>query len=157
YEPIVKAICQALAPSYLYDLGVAGQSTGAAICRQLGVPYIFDYRGAGQAAREALGAAEPFYPEIYAQAEELALRQAAVVVVATPQLKEELAARGIDAARVVMAPCGKVAAVLGAWIDEQGRRPRSAASLETGDAYKDRVQDQWNQNPVGSQHARASQ
>ena len=157
YEPIVKAICQALAPAYIYDLGAAGQSAGAVLSQQLGIPYIFDYRGAGAAAREALGGAAAFYPEIYAQAEELALRQAAVVVVAAPQLKEELTARGIDSARVVVAPCGKVATALAAWIDEQGRRAAAAASLQTGDAYKDRVQDQWNRNPVGSQHARASQ
>jgi len=154
YRPIVKAICQALAPAYLYDFGAAGQSAGAELSQQLGIPYIVEYRGAAALVREALGGAPPFYEEIYAQAEELALRQAAAVVVAAPPLKEELVARGIDASRILVAPCGKVASALTAFA---GERRASAASLATGDAYKDRLQDQWNQNPVGSQHARASQ
>ena len=29
--------------------------------------------------------------------------------------------------------------------------------IQTGDAYKDQVQNQWDNNPVGSHHARASQ
>jgi len=157
YRPIVKAACQALEPAYVYDRGAAGQSAGAELSQELGVPYIFEYRGADAMVREALDGAPPFYPEIYAQAEELALRQATVVVAASAPVREELIARGIDAARVIVAPCGNVGSLLASWADDQPRRARTAANLATGDAYKDRVQEQWNQNPIGSQHARAAQ
>ena len=157
YRPIVKAVCQALEPAYLYDRGAAGQSAGAEISQQLGVPYVVEYRGAGALVREALDGAAPFYPEIYSQAEELALRQATVIVVPSPPARDELIARGIDAARVLVVPCGQTASLLTAWADEDRQRTVAAASLETGDTYKDRVQDQWNRHPIGSQHARASQ
>jgi len=157
YRPIVKAACQALEPAYVYDRGAAGQSAGAELSQELGVPYIFEYRGADALVREALAGAAPFYPEIYAQAEELALRQATLVVAASPQARDELIARGIDAGRVLVVPCGQTAPLLTAWADAERQRTSAATSLETGDAYKDRVQKQWNRNPIGSQHARASQ
>jgi ubiquinone/menaquinone biosynthesis C-methylase UbiE len=157
YTPLVKVACQALRPSCLYDPLTAGQAIGAEISQALGIPYIVEYRGAAAPVREALGSAVPFYPELYHQAEELALRQATVVVVTTNTLKQELIGRGIDAARVVVVPSrssltGAIAAVADA---ERGRA--SQTRVATGDAYKDQVQNQWNQNPVGSQHAQGSQ
>jgi ubiquinone/menaquinone biosynthesis C-methylase UbiE len=157
YRPIVKAACQALAPAYVYDRGAAGQSAGAELSQELGVPYILEYRGANALVGEALDGAPPFYPEIYAQAEELALRQATVVVAASAQARDELIARGIDAGRVLVVPCGQTATLLTAWADEERQRTGADTSIETGDAYKDRVQKQWNRNPIGSQHVRASQ
>src|SRR5262249_12610703 len=105
YWPIVKAACQTLQPAYLYDRGTAAQSVGAEVSQLLGIPYVVEYRGVNAAVREALGAATPFYPEIYTQAEELALRQATAIVVADAARKDELVARGIDAARVIVVSC----------------------------------------------------
>jgi ubiquinone/menaquinone biosynthesis C-methylase UbiE len=157
YWPIVKVVCQTLRPAYLYDRGAAGQTVGAEISQLLNLPYIVDYRGAGALVCEALGGAAPFYPEIYTQAEELTLRQATVVLVSSDALRDELIGRGIDGARILVAPCGAVAARLTEWADRQREHAAGTSSITTGDAYKDRVQDQWNQNPVGSQHARESQ
>jgi ubiquinone/menaquinone biosynthesis C-methylase UbiE len=157
YAPLVKVACQALHPSCLFDPLTAGQAIGAEISQELGIPYLVEYRGAGAPVREALGAAVPFYPELYQQAEELALRQATMVVVATAALKDELISRGIDASRVVV--LASPAALTGALfaIADANRSRVSQARVTTGDAYKDQVQNQWNQNPVGSQHAHASQ
>ncbi len=157
YTPLVKVACQALRPSCLYDPLTAGQAIGAEISQGLGIPYVVEYRGAGTPVREALGAAVPFYPELYQQAEELALRQATMVVVGTAALKDELIGRGIDASRVVV--LASRAALTGALfaVADAERRRVSQARVTTGDAYKDQVQNQWNQNPVGSQHAHASQ
>lgn len=159
YAPIVKAACQALRPVYLYDRGTAAQSVGAELSQLLGIPYVFEYRGAGAVVREALSGAAPFYPELYSQAEELALRQAAViVVVGSSSLKDDLIARGIDVSRVLVVPDeATVGSRLRGFADAQRERTEQAASIETGDSYKDQVQNQWNQNPVGSQHARESQ
>jgi ubiquinone/menaquinone biosynthesis C-methylase UbiE len=80
-----------------------------------------------------------------------------VVVAEKPADKDELVARGIDCTRVLIAPSdGRLAEALTAFVEKQSRQERQP-SIETGDAYKDQVQSQWNQNPVGSQHARASQ
>jgi ubiquinone/menaquinone biosynthesis C-methylase UbiE len=158
YEPIVRTACAAVGASFLYERLAAGQSAGAEVSQALGIPYICEYAGAGAAVREALGAAAPFYPELYAQAEELSLRQAVVVVVPSEGVMAELVGRGIDASRVlVAAPDERAGGSLAAFIDHRGARASAAASIATGDAYKDQVQNQWNQNPVGSQHARGSQ
>ena len=158
YWSIVKAACQTLKPAYLYDRGAAAQSVGAELSQLLGIPYIVEYRGAGAILREALNGATPFYPELYSQAEELALRQATAIVVEAAKLKDELIARGIDGSRVIVASCPtEIASLLEASASEQRLRASRAASIETGDSYKDQVQNQWNQNPVGSQHARTSQ
>ena len=158
YGPIVKAACQTLRPTYLHDRGSAGQSVGAELSQLLGIPYIVEYRGAGALVREALNGAAPFYPELYAQAEELALRQATVIVTGSSSLRDELVSRGIDSLRVlVVSGDDRLGGLLTAFVDEQRRRAEQAASIETGDAYKDQVQNQWNANPVGSQHARDSQ
>ena len=158
YWPIVKAACQTLRPSYLYDRGCAGQSVGAEVSQLLGVPYIVEYRGADVLVREALNGAAPFYPELYAQAEELALRQATVIVAGSSSLKDELISRGIDAARVLVAPGDAgLGSLLAGFVEALRQRAERAASIETGDSYKDQVQHQWNRNPVGSHYARDSQ
>src|SRR4029077_4217370 len=159
YMPLVKATCQALRPVYLYDRGTAAQSVGAELSQLLGIPYVFEYRGAGAVVREALRGAAPFYPELYSQAEELALRQATViVVVGSSSLKDELITRGVDVSRVLEVPGeAGVGSRLRGFADAQRERAEQAASIETGDSYKDQVQNQWNQNPVGSQYARESQ
>ena len=158
YGPLVKAVCQTLRPSCLYDPLTAGQAIGAEISQSLGIPYIVEYRGAAAPVREALGGAVPFYPELYHQAEELALRQASVVVVGAGALKDELIGRGIDAARIIISAWpGSLQGSLVAFADAERSRASGAARVATGDAYKDQVQNQWNQNPVGSQHAHASQ
>jgi len=158
YGPIVKAACQTARPSYLYDRLSAGQSVGAEISQMLAVPYIVEYRGANAVVREALSGAAPFYPELYAQAEELALRQATIVSVDTADLEQELIGRGIDAARILVTPQGAdLASSLTAFVAALRQTHERTTRIETGDSYKDQVQTQWNQNPVGSQHARASQ
>ena len=158
YWPIVKAACQTLRPAFLYDHLSAGQSVGAELSQVLGIPYIVEYRGANAPVREALNGAAPFYPELYAEAEELALRQATVVVAVSPDLERELIARGIDASRILVSPPdGRLAASLTAFVVAQSQRAHGTASIETGDAYKDQIQNQWNQNPVGSHHAREAQ
>jgi ubiquinone/menaquinone biosynthesis C-methylase UbiE len=158
YGTIVKAVCQALHPTYLYDRLCAGQSVGAELSQVLDIPYIVEYPGAETLLREALGGAAAFYPELYAKAEELALRQATIVVVGSTELKAELASRGIDAAKVLVVPReADLGVQLQAHVEAHADRAGRAGRMTTGDPYKDEAQHQWNQNPVGSQHARVSQ
>ena len=91
------------------------------------------------------------------QAEELALRQATIVVVGRPSLKDELIA-----SRHRCGPGGRSGAArragCGAWsrLPMRNAAARRRPAYTTGDAYKDQVQNQWNHNPVGSHHARES-
>ena len=157
YVPIVKAACQAIAPSLLYDRLSAGQSVGAELSQSLRIPYIVEYPGSDAIIRDALNGVTPVYADLYAKTEELALRQATVVVVQSADLKEELISRGIDANRVLVSATGSdVGAKLSAIATAQARGAERAA-IQTGDSYKDRVQNQWNENPVGSHYARQSQ
>jgi SAM-dependent methyltransferase len=158
YEPIAKAACQALHPDYLYERLSAGGSVGAALSQLLGIPYIVEYQGSQALLHEALGRSAPLYPEICAQAEELALRQASVILAGTSSLKEELVTRGIDASRVMVETGDAgMGARLTAFAGALSARISKAVTIQTGDAYKDQVQEQWNANPVGSHHARESQ
>jgi ubiquinone/menaquinone biosynthesis C-methylase UbiE len=158
YQPIVKAACQALQPTYLYERLSAGQWVGAELSQQLGIPYIVEYPGTDAALHEALNGTAPFYPELYAKAEELALRQATVIVLGSSRAAAELTARGIDARRmlVVDGDCA-FGARLRSFVSAQARSEERTTRLETGDSYKDQVQVQWNENPAGSHHARRSQ
>ena len=157
YEPIVKAACQALQPSFIYERLTLGQYAGAEVSQRLAIPYIAEYPGAEMLRQEALGSAPPFYPELYAQVQELALRQASIVVVDSESARDALVSRGIDASRILVAvDGGSVAESIAAILRGCGRGSR-AGNIDTGDVYKDRVQNQWNQNPVGSQHAREAQ
>ena len=158
YEPLIKAACQASRPAYLYERPAAGAYAGAEISQRLGIPYIVEYPGFDVMLREALGGAESLYADLYALAEELALRQATIVVVAASSQKEALVSRGIDAARVVVdSREGGMGVRLADFIAAQAARVPRADRIQTGDAYKDQVQKQWDYNPVGSHHARASQ
>jgi ubiquinone/menaquinone biosynthesis C-methylase UbiE len=166
YLPIVNAACQTLRPAYLYERLCAGETVGAELSQALQLPYVVQYAGSQDVLREAVGEAAPFYPEIYAKAEELALRQATVVVVPSSSVRDALVARGVDATRVLIhpgdlsndAPHGTgLGSRLAAFADARTRESRSAATIQTGDAYKDQVQAQWNNNPIGSQYARGSQ
>ena len=158
YGPLVKAACQALQPAYLYERLSAGESVGAELSQLLNVPYIVEHPGSDVLRQEALGGAPPIYDEVYSQAEELALRQATVILVGGPSAKDALMSRGIDAARVMVEACDAgMGSRLAAFIAAQDAGGGRANTIETGDAYKDQVQKQWDYNPVGSQHARASQ
>jgi ubiquinone/menaquinone biosynthesis C-methylase UbiE len=157
YGPIVKAACQTLRPAYLYEHICAGQSAGAELSQVLGIPYIVEYPGPDVVLREALDGMAPFYPELYAKAGELALRQATIIVAGSWSLKEHLTGRGVDAARVLVVPGEAGLGVqLRTFVEGQAGATRQA-SIETGDSYKDQIQRQWNRNPVGSQHAHTSQ
>ena len=158
YGPIVKAACQTLRPAFLYERICAGQSVGAELSQVLGIPYIVEYPGSDVVLHEALDGMAPFYPELYAKAEELALRQATIIVAGSSNLKEHVTARGVDAARVLVVPGEAGLGVqLRTFVEGQAGATRHANSIETGDSYKDQIQRQWNRNPVGSQHAGTSQ
>lgn len=157
YAAIVRAACQTAAPSFLYDRLSAGQSVGAETSQSLRIPYIVEYPGSEVITHEALSGAPPLYAELYAKTEELALRQATIVVVPSADLKEKLVMRGIDADRVLVATSeSELGAKLSAFAIARAPDAERSA-IQTGDSYKDRVQDQWNENPVGSHHARESQ
>ena len=152
YLPLVKVVCQTLRPAYIYERLATGQSAGAEISQQLRIPYVVEYPG-----HDALGGATPAYAELYSRTEELAIRQAIVVIVPSVAIKEQLAARGVAAGRVLVAAS---AADIGAGLPELLHRQaadRRPSAIVSGDSYKDQVQNQWNENPVGSHHARESQ
>ncbi len=154
YRPIVTTACRVLRPAFVCDQFALGQYVAAEVCQTLRLPYIVEYAGQAAVADAALQGQRPVFDDVYARAEELALRQAAVVIVPTAAIRDEVVRRGVERSRVLVADADDLAAELRARIAADSR---PAPDLETGDAYKDRVQDQWNENPVGSQYVQSAQ
>src|SRR5581483_6298265 len=103
------------------------------------IPYIVEYPGGDGLLRGALGGKPPFYPELYARAQEFALRQATIVVVDSTAIRDELVARGIDAARIVTAPPGADVAAAIETALAAGRRARRASRPATPTKIKCRT------------------
>jgi len=57
----------------------------------------------------------------------------------------------------LLKPAARTERMAAAATDADGGGVQVAVSIDTGDAYKDEVQRQWNENPVGSQYIRHAQ
>ncbi len=155
YLPVARALCEALRPAFIFEHASAAQYAGAELSQLLQIPYIVEFDGADAVIRDAVKGAAPAYDDVYRQTCDVVLRQATVVVVRTRELAAELAAQGVDAARIVVVDGEGLAAGIVSAVDALVRaRPQR---IDTGDAYKDQVQNQWNENPVGSHYVRESQ
>jgi hypothetical protein len=119
--------------------------------------HIVEYPGHDELLRDGLDGAAPAYAELYDRTELLAIRQAAVAIVPSAVTrKSSLQARRRCRTRDRGGQRRRRRRSAADAVARAGRRSASAA-IATGDSHKDQVQNQWNENPVGSHHARESQ
>jgi glycosyltransferase involved in cell wall biosynthesis/ubiquinone/menaquinone biosynthesis C-methylase UbiE len=136
YYPMVKAACQVLRPSYIYERLCLGNYVGAAVSRDLQIPYIVEYNGSELSIQKSFQGASPYiYHDIYLEAEAFAFRQATVVSVVSSIVKDDLVARGVDARKILVNPNG---ADLQSY-SPAGSAERTAIRRELGFGDDDRV------------------
>ncbi len=106
YYAALRVTLEAVRPAYVYERLCLGNYVAARLCRELGVPYIVEYNGSEISMRRSFEGTGYRFEEIYRKAEALAFRQATLITVVSEVLKRELAARGIDPARILVNPNG---------------------------------------------------
>jgi len=106
YYPIVKAACQLLRPTYIYERLCQGNWVAATLSRELQIPYIVEYNGSEISMQRSFNNSEPFYADVYVKGEEVAFRQAAAISVISEHVKTDLVSRGIDARKILVNPNG---------------------------------------------------
>ena len=107
YYPILKAACQVLRPAYIYERLCLGNCAAAMVSRDLQIPYIVEYNGSELSIQQSFAGGSTFrHRRIYLKAEALAFRQATCVSVVSQLIKDDLVARGVDAAKILVNPNG---------------------------------------------------
>ena len=106
YYPRLKAVCQVVRPSYIYERLCLGNYTGTILSQKLKIPYIVEYNGSEISMARSFDAAGFFYEALYLKAEEAAFRQATFISVVSETVKAELVSRGVSAEKVLVNPNG---------------------------------------------------
>jgi len=107
YYPIVKAVCEATGPAFIYERLCLGNWAAARVSRDLRIPYILEYNGSELSIQRSFARETPFvYADVLLKAEALAFRQATVVSVVSEAIRDDLLARGVDGAKIVINPNG---------------------------------------------------
>ena len=152
-----------LRPAYVYERLSLGHSAAARLCAELGLPYIVEYNGSEIALRRSVEGSGYEFETEYLEAEALAFEQATLISVVSPEIRKALVSRGVDPAKILVNP-HSVEHVPNLWRFAAGEAPASdeakaqgfatgdAYLVGTGDAYKDQVQRQWNNDPAGSHY-----
>jgi ubiquinone/menaquinone biosynthesis C-methylase UbiE len=156
YAGLLEVACSVRRPSYIYEPLCLGSFAGAEVSRKLGIPYVAEYRGSDHLASGTFNGMSLEHAQLLTRAEEAAFKQATAIVVPSDALKEKLVARKVNARRILVNPEGagqidrlwRFVADLPAGDGDGAETHR----IDTGDADKERVQDQWDLNPVGSHY-----
>jgi glycosyltransferase involved in cell wall biosynthesis/SAM-dependent methyltransferase len=107
YYPIVKAVCEATRPAFIYERLCLGNWTAARVSRDLQIPYILEYNGSEISIQRSFARESPFvYADVLLKAEALAFRQATVVSVVSEAIRDDLLARGVEGVKIVVNPNG---------------------------------------------------
>jgi glycosyltransferase involved in cell wall biosynthesis len=90
----------------IYQRYSLGNCTGVLLSRKLGIPYVCEYNGSFPWMSRHWEGRTLFHEKIINEIELLNLRAAKVIVVVSKPMKDELIARGIEAAKILVNPNG---------------------------------------------------
>jgi glycosyltransferase involved in cell wall biosynthesis/ubiquinone/menaquinone biosynthesis C-methylase UbiE len=99
-------LLRALKPAYVYERLCAGNVAVAAVCRELGIPHLVEYNGSEISMSQSFGGPIPKERALYVALEDAAFQNAAIVSVVSERVREDLVARGVPAAKVLVNPNG---------------------------------------------------
>lgn len=102
----LKAGLEALRPAYIFERLCLGNFAGAQLSQELGIPYIVEYNGSEISMKRSFAGSGYEYEAHYLRAEQAAFLQATLITVVSEPIKEDLVARGIDPAKILVNPNG---------------------------------------------------
>ena len=155
YYPILKTALEALRPEFIYERICPGNFCGARLSQELHIPYIVEYAKSDQSGYR--------YTDLHSRAEELSFKQATAIVVASDTLKEALIQRDVPLGKILVRRDGLDTGahiqnlrnfLTPKQISSIGDTDAERGTIATGDTYKNEVQNQWNNNPCGSQYVK---
>jgi len=106
YYPILKTALSVLRPSFIYERLCLGNYCGARLSQELKIPYIVEYNGSEIDMNRSFTGREFRHEAVYLKAEDAAFRQATAISVVSQPIKDDLAARGVDTAKIIVNPNG---------------------------------------------------
>ena len=106
YYPIVKAACQLLRPSFIYERLCLGNCVAASLSHELQIPYVVEYNGSEISMQRSFDTGSLLYEDVYLRVEEVAFRQATLISVISSAVRDDLVARGVDARKILVNPNG---------------------------------------------------
>lgn len=102
----LRAALEALAPTYIYERAVLGNYVGAQLARELNIPYLLEYNGSEISMRKSFGSGAYEREAEYLEVEAAAFKQATVISVISEHVRDDVVARGVDPAKVLVNPNG---------------------------------------------------
>ena len=102
----LKAAMEALAPAYIYERAVLGNYVGAQLSHELGIPYLLEYNGSEISMRKSFGSGAYEHEAEYLKVEAAAFKQATAISVISEHVRNDVVARGVDPAKVLVNPNG---------------------------------------------------
>jgi glycosyltransferase involved in cell wall biosynthesis/SAM-dependent methyltransferase len=99
-------LLRALKPAYVYERLCGGNAAVAAVCRELGIPHLVEYNGSEISMSQSFGGPVPRERALYVALEDAAFQNAALVSVVSERIREDLLARGVPPAKVLVNPNG---------------------------------------------------
>jgi glycosyltransferase involved in cell wall biosynthesis/ubiquinone/menaquinone biosynthesis C-methylase UbiE len=106
YEARLRPVLEVLQPAFIYERLCLGNYAGARLSQALGIPYIVEYNGSELSMRRSFQGDRFTFEKEFERIEEAAFRQATVISVVSHIVRDDLVARGIDPAKIVVNPNG---------------------------------------------------
>lgn len=104
YYPMLKFAFEVYKPNFIYERLCLGNYTGARLSSELQIPYIVEYNGSEISMLKNYAGQTYQFEEFYLQAEMAAFNQATLISVVSQAVKDELVARGVEAAKIIIIP-----------------------------------------------------
>lgn len=154
YAALLEVACSIRLPVYIYERLSLGNFSGALVARKLAIPYVVEYHGSTHLESGSFNGMSLEHGQLLTRAEEAAFKQATAIVVPSDAIKQKLLARKVNPSRILVNPDGEADRFwrLVADLPSEETTSEAAQRIDTADADKERVQDQWDLNPVGSHY-----
>lgn len=104
FRKILRPVIDAVAPSFIYERLVLGNSALAGLAYEFKIPYVVEYNGSEMSIAESFGATPYKMRNELLAAEKLAFDQATLVSVVSEHVARDLVERGVSAEKILVNP-----------------------------------------------------
>ena len=106
FEARLATTLAALRPAYIYERLCLGNYVGARLSQALRIPYIVEYNGSELSMRRSFQGDRFVYESEFDAIEQAAFAQATLISVVSDIVRQDLIARGVDPAKILVNPNG---------------------------------------------------